>query len=231
MAELEQVPTEMKWEGAEALRQYLVPIDSLQDHGKNPNVGDVAAISASLQKYGQVRSILHDDGIIVAGHHVRAAAQVLEWTHIAAIPHSFASAEDRLAYLLVDNQIAKKSVIDSAAVYEMIVALEQAGYVEVPGFDIDDIETCQELAGMTPESEGREWEGDAGQSPEAAAARAATVAQYGNKREVVILLDYPEQYEAFAEDLRFLMSSYETTGSIATIVRAVAEAARMRQGR
>ena len=45
------------------------------------------------------------------------------------------------------------------------------------------------------------------------------------------MLDYPEQYEAFAEDLRFLMSSYETTGSIATIVRAVAEAARMGQGR
>jgi ParB-like chromosome segregation protein Spo0J len=219
------IPDEIVWRGAEALRPYLVPINSLADHERNPNKGDVFAISASLDKYGQVRAILHDNGIIVAGHHVRAAAQVLEWTHIAALPHTFDSDEARTAYLLVDNQIAKKSVIDSAATYGIIMDLEAAGYAEVPGFDIDDKETLQAKAGLTPVSQGEEWEETAGESPEAAAARAAAIAQYEQHREVVLLLSYPEQYEEFGRHVRALMAAYNTTGTVATIVRAVGEAA------
>jgi len=219
------IEDEPVWHGAEALRPYLVPIDSLTDHERNPNKGDVFAISASLEKYGQVRPILHDDGTIVAGHHVRLGAKVLEWTHIAALPHEFESEHARDSYLLVDNQLARKSVIDSAEVYGIIMDLEAAGYVELPGFDIDDRETLQAQAGLTPTQKGQEWEETAGESPEAAAARAAAIAQYEQHREVVLLLSYPEQYEEFGRHVRSLMAAYGTTGTVATIVRAVGEAA------
>ena len=111
--EMEQVPTEMKWEGAEALRQYLVPIDSLQDHGKNPNVGDVAAISASRE--------------------IRTGVQP---------------------------------------------SCTMAG---------------SSSPGITSESRPKYWSGRTSQRSRITSP--ATVAQYGNKREVVILLYYPEQYE------------------------------------
>jgi ParB-like chromosome segregation protein Spo0J len=218
-------PTEQVWRGAEILRAHLVPIDSLEDHERNPNKGDVAAISASLDKFGQVRAILHHNGTIIAGHHVRLAAQLLEWTHIAAIEHSFADDNQALQYLLVDNQLTRLSKIASEEEYRILMDLESAGYAETPGYGIDEMEIIRDKAGATPTAEARDWEGEAGESPEAAAARAAAIAQYEQHREVVLLLSFPEQYEAFAKDVRLLMGEYGTTGTVATIVRAVAEAA------
>jgi len=41
----------------------------------------------------------------------------------------------------------------------------------------------------------------------------------------VLLLTYPEQYELFGQHVRKLMAAYGTTGTVATIARAVGEAA------
>lgn len=218
---------ETVWEGADVLRQHLVPIESLQDHPGNPRKGDVAAISKSLAEFGQVRAILYDSNTntIIAGHHVRYAARELSWTHVAAISNAFVDDNAAAAYLLVDNKLTTLGEMDSRKEYEMTLGLEEAGYGELPGYDIDEMETLRDAAGATPTAESRDWEGEAGESPEAAAARAAAIAQYEQHREVVLLLSFPDQYEAFAKDVRLLMAEYGTTGTVATIVRAVAEAA------
>jgi len=219
------IPAEPVWHGAEALRPYLVPIDSLTEHERNSNIGDVFAISRSLEKWGQVRPILHDDGVIVAGHHVRKGAMLLHWTHIAALPNEFESDEARLGYLMADNKIASMAKQDAVQAHGNVLDLETAGYAESAGYSLDDRETLQEQAGLTPTQEARPWEETAGESPEAAAARQAAVAQYEQHREVVLLLTYPEQYELFGQHVRKLMAAYGTTGTVATIARAVGEAA------
>lgn len=103
----EPAAEDVVWRGAEALRPFLVPIDGLEPFPGNPKVGDVEAIRASLRRFGQTRPILLDATIatrIVAGHHVRLAAQAEGWTHVAAIPNEFESEDESRAYLLADNR-------------------------------------------------------------------------------------------------------------------------------
>lgn len=92
------------WEGADELRPVLVPVWELRPHPDNPRRGDVDAIRASLNRFGQQRPILATpDGMVVAGHHVLEAAQAEGWTHVAVTFTDLTGAEIE-AYLLADNR-------------------------------------------------------------------------------------------------------------------------------
>jgi hypothetical protein len=70
------------WEGNDALKRLLVPIESLLPHPLNPRRHDLAAIRASLRAFGQQRPVLvvpagriaADHATIIAGHGTTAGA-------------------------------------------------------------------------------------------------------------------------------------------------------------
>jgi hypothetical protein len=87
-----------------------------------------------------VRAVLVDErSTIVAGHHVTKAARSLGWTHVAAIPAEFASAEDRDAYLITDNYVAGLGDEDHAQQRSLMEDLLEQGKLP-PGWDKQDVE-------------------------------------------------------------------------------------------
>ena len=71
---------------APQLRALVVPIDSVELHPRNPRLGAVAAVAASLARFRQVKPIVvqRSTGYVIAGNHVLRAALSLGWTEIAA---------------------------------------------------------------------------------------------------------------------------------------------------
>lgn len=146
---------EVKWNGADTLRQHLVPIGDLKPFPGNPSKGPkhVAKIAASLRDFGQVRAILvRSDMTVVAGHHVWEAAKGEGWTHIAAIPGEFTDEQASAAYNFRDNYLAqdgansaayrtqRESLLDDVAAHGN---LEKAGFSES---EYKDLKTIRQLA-------------------------------------------------------------------------------------
>lgn len=139
------------WQGSEALRPFLVPIDDLEPFPGNPRRGDVAAIRSSLRRFGQVRPILVDGARIVAGHHLRISAQEEGWTHIAAIQNEFKDEAEARAFLLADNRTSELGTVEDellAAQLREVEVFDGTGYTEA---DRDRLE--QELRALFAEQE------------------------------------------------------------------------------
>jgi ParB-like chromosome segregation protein Spo0J len=113
------------WEGSSALSEFLVPIDTLDPFSGNARKGDVPAIRASLERFGQVRPILVDGTTIIGGHHLVLAAQELGWTHVAAIPNEFRDDNERLAYNVADNGTAAAGAFDDALLTDQLALLAE----------------------------------------------------------------------------------------------------------
>lgn len=129
---------EAVWEGAAALRPFLVEIASLQPFEGNPRRGDIETLQMSLNRWGQTKAILVDASgtRIVAGHHVVLAASANEWTHIAAIPNEFDSEEEAAAYLVADNGTHDRGDYDMRALTKQ---LDAADDLTGTGYTADDL--------------------------------------------------------------------------------------------
>jgi ParB-like chromosome segregation protein Spo0J len=105
----------------ESLRDLAVPIDSLQGLPGNPRVGDVDAVAASLDRFGQRKPIVvrKDDGTIIAGNHTWQAAKQLGWSEIAV---AYVGDDDvtAQAYALADNRTAELGSYDEEALAALI---------------------------------------------------------------------------------------------------------------
>lgn len=135
--------TGVVWEGAEALRQFLVPISDLEPFPGNPRTGDVDAIRASVRRFGQVRAIVVDrsGSRIVAGHHFRLAAEAEGWTHVAAIPNEFSDEDEARAYLLADNRTHDLGMgDDTALLVEHLRMLADLDALDGTGYTLDDLD-------------------------------------------------------------------------------------------
>ncbi len=218
--------SEIVWEGAELLREHLVPIDHLSDHEQNVRKGDVLALAASLRRFGQVRPILFDSDTIVAGHHLRRAARdELGWTHIAAFPHTFKDEDERLAYLVADNYLADLAGYDEQAQLTLLDEMVSRGNLEGTGITVDAVEDMRAAFGAVPEMPAQDWQGGYSEDPETAAARASALAQSQRMREVVLMLT-EQEHEDFGQNLRTLQAFWGSEGGTKqTMLRAVAEAA------
>lgn len=105
---------------ASGLIGLAVPIDSLHQLPGNPRRGDVDAVAASLERFGQRKPIVvDDDGTIIAGNHTWAAARQLGWDEIAAVRVSDDPATAK-AYALADNRTAELGGYDEAALLDLI---------------------------------------------------------------------------------------------------------------
>lgn len=132
----------IQWYGAESLRQFLVPVDSLEPFPDNPMRDEhhVYFIAKSLRDFGQVRAVLtwanaEEHGLpantIVGGHHVWRAATTddLKWTHIAAIPAEFSSRTHAQDYLVLDNIASLRDAEQAAAQLSLTDNPEYAEHV------------------------------------------------------------------------------------------------------
>lgn len=215
---------ERVWQGAQLLEAYLVPVESLIDHEKNARKGDVLALVASLERFGQVRPILIDGDTIVAGHHLRKAAVEMGWTHIAVIPHKFESDADRDAYLLADNQLAALGGYDQQAQMTFLDAMMEEGNLGGTGWTADRVDDLRAALEVREEAPAEAWGGGGGESEAERAARAAALANYKPSREIPMMIE--EAYvETFITIWKGLSAKFETSGMTATILRTMEDAA------
>lgn len=145
------------WQGAKALRRFLVPIDSLEPFPGNPRRGDVEQLRASLRRFGQVLPVLTDPQLgedgkqrIVAHHHVVLAAQAEGWTHVAAVANEFADEEEARAYLVADNQLADLGGYDLELLHAQLKAVAETEHAfDGTGYPADHLTTLEhQLAEM-----------------------------------------------------------------------------------
>jgi hypothetical protein len=208
------------WNGAEALRRSLRPIDELQPHPGNPRRGALDEISNSLSEFGQLRPILLDaaDGkTIIAGNHTWKAAQDLGWSHIAAIPNDFTSPEEATAYLLADNKLSDLGEYERSELVELLTEVEQSAAWAGTGYTQDDLDHYRSLdeAAAAPPPAPRE--------PDPGGAAPAL-------KEIVLLYD-EAQLNVVTGDIRTLRARWGLDDVTATIVEAVRrEALRLNQG-
>ncbi len=217
------------WEGAEALRPYLVPVNDLVPSEENARKGDVKALVGSLRRFGQVRAIaVTTDGKVVAGHHLRLAAIEEGWTHIAAVPNEFKSEEERLAYLVADNALSQLGGYDEQKQLTLFTGL--GTNLEGTGVTIDDVEDLQAKMGAVHESAApQDLARGSAEDAQAAAERAAALANSRSMREVVLMVT-GEQHEWFGEQVKKLQKHYKSDevqapGIVYTVLRAVGERA------
>jgi len=110
----------------ESLQPLAVAIESLTGLESNPRKGDVAAVAASLARFGQRKPIVarKDDGTIIAGNHTWQAAKKLGWKEIAV---AFVGDDDvtAQAYALADNRTAELGSYDEELLLQMIQEIQK----------------------------------------------------------------------------------------------------------
>ncbi len=133
---------------APALVGLAMPLDSVKPHPRNPRVGDVAAIAASLRRFGQQKPIVVQASTrwVVAGNHLVHAARSLGWTGIAANVVELDDAT-ATAFMLADNRTADLGGYDDALLAAIIAEQVAADNLAATGYGIDDVAAILAAAG------------------------------------------------------------------------------------
>ena len=122
-----------------------VKIDSLTFDPANVRKHDeknLAAIKASLNRFGQQKPIVVDaNGVVRAGNGTLAAAKALGWKEIRIVRSSLAGSE-ATAYAIADNRSAELAEWDDDALAQTLAALqiEDDELAIATGFDLSEIE-------------------------------------------------------------------------------------------
>ena len=139
----------------------VVPLGAIVAHPRNYQQhpeSQIAELMASLRRFGQVRSLVvqEQDGgyLMVAGHGVMEAARRLEWKELRAdvLPATW-TAEQVMAYLVADNELAKQAEPDEVQLATLLKELEAAEFgLEGLGWDEDELEALIDELGMGEET-------------------------------------------------------------------------------
>jgi len=114
----------MKHKIHEDLLSLITPINTIKLLPINPRHGDVDAVAASYDRFGQTKPVVvvedTDGGLtVIAGNTSLKGAIKLGWTHIAATRVPFDDSK-AAAYALADNRTSELGTIDTNIVYEML---------------------------------------------------------------------------------------------------------------
>ena len=94
------------------LQSLIVKIETLKldpENARRHSDKSVSAVVQSLEKFGQQKPIVSDEGgVVIAGNSTLRAARRLNWTEIAVTQFTGTSAE-KTAYALADNRTAELS--------------------------------------------------------------------------------------------------------------------------
>jgi hypothetical protein len=106
------------------IENLAVPLSELVHLENNPRKGNIDAIVASYQEFGQVKPIvIKDNGdgtsTIIAGNHQYEAAKKLGWETIACIRFE-GNTESAIAYALADNRTNELGTTDSNMLFELL---------------------------------------------------------------------------------------------------------------
>jgi hypothetical protein len=125
-----------------------VPVGWLDPLGVNPRRGDIEAIAASYERFGQRKPIVAKvtkatkkgearGGEVLAGNHQLLAAISLGWTHIAVVWVTD-DEEGAKAFALADNRTHDLGYYDDEVLAELMseVNLQGTGYTDR---DLDDV--------------------------------------------------------------------------------------------
>lgn len=116
------------------------PIDKVTPYETNARIhdpGQVAQIASSIESFGWRHPILVDaDGVIIAGHGRRAAAEHLGLAEVPVIVNADLGPEQVRLLRLADNKIAENSKWDEGLLATELAALNELGLdLEITGFD------------------------------------------------------------------------------------------------
>lgn len=132
----------IRWKGIASLRPFLMPIESVESHPRNPRRGNLDVIAASLAEFGQTKGIVvqASTGYICAGNHTRRAAlEKLGWTHIAGGAADFDD-ERALAYLMADNRSSDLGDYDVGVQVDVLAELAESGRLAATGYTVDELD-------------------------------------------------------------------------------------------
>ncbi len=134
---------------AVALHGLVVRITSVELHPRNPRIGDVEAVAASLRRFGQQKPIViqRSTGYVVAGNHLLRAAQSLGWSEIAA---NIVELDDATAtaFMLADNRTSDLGGYDDALLAAILAEAAAADDLTGTGYDADDVAALVAAAGL-----------------------------------------------------------------------------------
>lgn len=126
-----------------------VPVADLKEYGNNPrkNKNAVDAVAESIDTFGFKNPIIIDkNGVIIAGHTRKAAAEKLGLAVVPCIIADDLTPEQAAAFRLADNKTAELSEWDDDKLAEEIKALKDFP-VDLSdfGFDLSEFEERQEV--------------------------------------------------------------------------------------
>lgn len=140
----------------EKIGHLIKPIEKLVPLQNNPRRGDVDAIMASLQEFGQVTPIVvrpNDDGsyTVLAGNHRVEAAKRLGWSHLAVVEYD-ADDTTAIAFALADNRSSDLGTVDADLLYDVIVEVldEHHELFEKLGWDDFELASMDSVATSEP---------------------------------------------------------------------------------
>jgi ParB-like chromosome segregation protein Spo0J len=122
---------------------------------------NLAAIKASLARFGQQRPVVVDaDGIVRAGNGTVAAARELGWDTIAIIRTPLKGSE-ATAYAIADNRTAELAEWDDTALAAQLRALQSEDFdLDAVGYTDDEVDALiGRLAGELVDDPQGEWQG------------------------------------------------------------------------
>jgi len=200
------------WVGDESLRPLLVNVELLEQHRRNPRRGDVDRISASLQRFGQVRPIVAThEGTIIAGNHTYQAARKLGWTHVACVRIRM-SDKDADAYLVADNRLSDIARWQDDALEDLLGQLQSDGFLDGTGWTTDEVDEL--LA--------RGVEEDVEPEPEPEEREEMPKIPGGTEPHREVVLSYrPGEHTEFEATVSFLERALETRGVSETVFAAI----------
>lgn len=129
------------------LHALQAPIDSLHQLPGNPRRGDVDAVAASLQRFGQRKPIVAKaDGTITAGNHTWQAAKQLGWDSIAVVRVDDDDATAS-AFALADNRTAELGSYDDGLLLDLIQSIDDKELLADTGWSDDAVADLLEQIG------------------------------------------------------------------------------------
>lgn len=217
---------------AKDLEPLAVEIKKLKPAEKNPRKGDIAAIKASYERFGQRKPIVahRKTKEVIAGNHQLSAATELGWDKIAVVWVDDDEAT-ATAYSVADNRIGQLGEWD---VENLVDALSEIDPLDLnaTGFSEADYEDFMALldeqvgavsATTSPES-GVERSIDADLQVKKDSSYADFLERYANRAVRAIILYYPnEDYAKMVEDLAELGKRYETDDNAETVAKLIRE--------
>jgi hypothetical protein len=107
------------------LTDQALTLDVLTPWDVNPHNGNVPAIMASYDQFGQLKPIVvHTNGddtyTIIAGNHQAEAAKRLGWTHIAATRFK-GTRKEAIAFALADNRTTQLGSDDPVLLHQALI--------------------------------------------------------------------------------------------------------------